>query len=163
MPKRTRKPRMRPCSFCGSVDLDVGVGDHGFRFIRCVFCQAKGPLARGERSARSKWNTRKGSSAVHITGLAKGLIPAEGKRVVTLKVYRCSDCPINSWLDRCVEHVTKTPKKVLEETPPPRFCPLFQDEIRVDLLELHCELPQTDPSDITSDISETGTVSHKGE
>jgi Lar family restriction alleviation protein len=54
--------KLKPCPFCGSLDLEVdhlGDEERPFFVVSCSTCEAEGPISRTELRARQAWNTRR--------------------------------------------------------------------------------------------------------
>ena len=49
---------LKPCPFCHTVDRIIQESDCGERFIECLLCGARGPIARSENKAAKLWNKR---------------------------------------------------------------------------------------------------------
>jgi Lar family restriction alleviation protein len=49
---------LKPCRFCGSADVRHHYGYEYLAMIRCVDCDAEGPIAGDDAKAAELWNTR---------------------------------------------------------------------------------------------------------
>ena len=50
-------PELRPCPFCGSINLGVKLGVP--LNVRCLDCETDGPHAGTRQEAIAKWNIRR--------------------------------------------------------------------------------------------------------
>jgi Lar family restriction alleviation protein len=51
---------LKACPFCHTVDRIMQESDCYGRFIECLLCGARGPIARSEDEAAELWNRRTG-------------------------------------------------------------------------------------------------------
>jgi len=49
---------LKPCPFCHTVDRIMQESNCYGRFIECLLCGARGPIARSEEEAAKLWNRR---------------------------------------------------------------------------------------------------------
>ena len=49
--------KLKPCSFCGQTDLQLGIYKHHF-FVFCLYCPNQGPRKFNKDLAIKAWNRR---------------------------------------------------------------------------------------------------------
>lgn len=50
---------LKPCPFCGSMELEVEENDFGDIVVSCESCFTEGPVAHSKSNAVALWNERK--------------------------------------------------------------------------------------------------------
>lgn len=54
------KQEIKPCPFCGGNDQHIVHNHNNWYYVRCMSCNAEGPIALGEDGAVYSWNRRLG-------------------------------------------------------------------------------------------------------
>lgn len=92
------RPELRPCPFCGSVDVE----NFG-AYVRCLDCKADGPYAwwadDPSKEAAESWNRRESDRRVNI---------AELRRIADAMLYR------NRFSGDAGAYIEKQAEKILE-------------------------------------------------